>query len=408
MLDKLDQIDWSRLSHAYGPATDIPSLIRALATDADESLEEVHTELVSSIAHQGSVYDATPVAVPFLLELLEAPATREKDQILDLLQCIAEGARGSIDYWARKATDLPFAAESMPFYIAAAYAVVEQGFDLYCRLLVHEDAGVRISSAFLLGQLTGRRADVAQVLLQAIDSERDDRCRAAFLLSLSVLIEDASNDNPVSQSAERQFQDVLEESTSAAPLAAGIALLRMKRTEAIPRVLERAWPRLLAHHEFFSRLPWIGQNDPYTMIAENLAFAPDNVRLDWILRGLKHPDPEIQKSALYAGGDLCSENGCAPSQLAADFVRLANSPDAGVRRSAIRSLVHFGTVGADCLKPLRRHPMKDVREEATAALQHMASDRRSRQTRHEPRSIVFPPWVSTLLKSIWRGPGSKK
>ena len=30
MLDGLDAVDWSALAHAYGPAADVPGLLRAL------------------------------------------------------------------------------------------------------------------------------------------------------------------------------------------------------------------------------------------------------------------------------------------------------------------------------------------------------------------------------------------
>ena len=32
MLENLDRIDWGKLSHAYGPATDVPDQLLALAS----------------------------------------------------------------------------------------------------------------------------------------------------------------------------------------------------------------------------------------------------------------------------------------------------------------------------------------------------------------------------------------
>ena len=46
MLERLHTVDWNALTHAYGPAGDIPGLIRALAaTDhGDAAAEPVSTE----------------------------------------------------------------------------------------------------------------------------------------------------------------------------------------------------------------------------------------------------------------------------------------------------------------------------------------------------------------------------
>lgn len=51
------QVDWARLSHAYGPATDVPQLIADCRNDV-----EAPWEFAGSLIHQGSLYSATPAA----------------------------------------------------------------------------------------------------------------------------------------------------------------------------------------------------------------------------------------------------------------------------------------------------------------------------------------------------------
>src|SRR5690348_12800500 len=92
MLEGLDNIDWQRLSHAYGPATDVPDLLRALQSPDQETREEAHTQLYISICHQGTIYNATAYAVPFLIELLNYPSVEDLESILDLLAGIAKGS----------------------------------------------------------------------------------------------------------------------------------------------------------------------------------------------------------------------------------------------------------------------------------------------------------------------------
>src|SRR4051794_34690517 len=86
LLDGLDRIDWSRFHHAYGPANDVPGLLRALGSDdaAPETIkeaakkrgksifEQVTWTLYGNVFHQGSVWGVSAKVVPFLIELLEA------------------------------------------------------------------------------------------------------------------------------------------------------------------------------------------------------------------------------------------------------------------------------------------------------------------------------------------------
>jgi hypothetical protein len=59
MLEDLDSVDWKNLGHAYGEASDVPDLIRALASPAKKSREDAWHHLYSNVWHQGTVYEAT-------------------------------------------------------------------------------------------------------------------------------------------------------------------------------------------------------------------------------------------------------------------------------------------------------------------------------------------------------------
>jgi len=91
VLEGIDQVDWARLTHAYGPATDVPDQIRALASPDEDVRKRALHKSFGNIFHQGTRYEATPHAVPFLLELLAAPDTPGKADLLMLLASIAIG-----------------------------------------------------------------------------------------------------------------------------------------------------------------------------------------------------------------------------------------------------------------------------------------------------------------------------
>ncbi len=64
MFYKLNNIEWNKLSHAYGDASDVPELIEGLLSSDKKVFEEAIYELFGNIWHQGTVYEATPKAIP--------------------------------------------------------------------------------------------------------------------------------------------------------------------------------------------------------------------------------------------------------------------------------------------------------------------------------------------------------
>ena len=69
MLDGLEHVPWPELQHAYGTAEDVPGLIRDLAAGGQELSDAALEELFGNIWHQGTVYESTSHAVPYLVEV---------------------------------------------------------------------------------------------------------------------------------------------------------------------------------------------------------------------------------------------------------------------------------------------------------------------------------------------------
>jgi len=91
VLERLDEVDWGSLTHAYGSAADVPELLRALASDDSEVRRRTRWELYGNIFHQGTRYEATRYAVPFVVELLESPGTPDRPELIELLTALAIG-----------------------------------------------------------------------------------------------------------------------------------------------------------------------------------------------------------------------------------------------------------------------------------------------------------------------------
>ncbi|MGW4686503.1 hypothetical protein ACWEPM_16595 [Streptomyces sp. NPDC004244] len=114
MLDGTDAIDWAALEHAYGPADDVPDLLRAAGSADPQVRDGALRELSSSLCHQGSVYSATAAAVPFVARLaLDGPGDRLR--LLWLLHGAAGGA-GREERQVRRAV----AAALPPLLVLAA------------------------------------------------------------------------------------------------------------------------------------------------------------------------------------------------------------------------------------------------------------------------------------------------
>jgi len=74
----LDSAIWSELRHAYGYASDMPTLLQQLASFPDESQRQSGPwfELWSALCHQGDVYPASFASVPHIIAALESDPVR--------------------------------------------------------------------------------------------------------------------------------------------------------------------------------------------------------------------------------------------------------------------------------------------------------------------------------------------
>ena len=91
MLERLDKINWKLLKHAYGSAEDVPDQIRNLQDPNPQIREKALWHLFGNIFHQGTRYQASPFAVPFLFEIVTSDKQIEKERIIQLLVSLALG-----------------------------------------------------------------------------------------------------------------------------------------------------------------------------------------------------------------------------------------------------------------------------------------------------------------------------
>lgn len=192
MLDGLDAIDWTHLTHAYGPAVDVPGQLRDLAGGDREARRRARWSLYGNIFHQGTRYPATAAAIPFLVTMLADPAVAERHELAILLAHLVTGQlgvaaepvvyTGEPDLAAASRDDAEYAA-----ILRDCYRAAERGLPVYLGLLAAPDAALRGAAAYLLACLWTRAATVLPALHARLADERDPRARALLAFALGRL-----------------------------------------------------------------------------------------------------------------------------------------------------------------------------------------------------------------------------
>jgi hypothetical protein len=183
-LEGLEATDWQGLQHCYGPADDVPGLLRQLLAGSEAEREEALSQLWNSLCHQGTVYEATAHVVPFLHRLLASSGPPGPVPLLSLLAAIAEGGsyleahalpeEGQPIDWrqvlAQQGRDFDQELERERAWVEAAREAIGQGLPLYLDLLAEPDREIQQLALTVLARLPERAAEIVprlQALLAA-------------------------------------------------------------------------------------------------------------------------------------------------------------------------------------------------------------------------------------------------
>jgi hypothetical protein len=98
MLDLDDRSAWERLKHAYGSASDIPVLLRAVEPLPPYvgGMGDPYSDLWSALCHQGDIYSASYAAVPHLVRIAAGGSRNHEALVLAHLAAYVELERDGI------------------------------------------------------------------------------------------------------------------------------------------------------------------------------------------------------------------------------------------------------------------------------------------------------------------------
>jgi HEAT repeat protein len=327
-LTGLDDVDWARLTHAYGSAEDVPATLRALGSDDSEAASEALSELFGSIFHQGTVYEATVPAVRFLVDLGYA-APHGRADIVGMVGMLADPnhAYGGLDEVDR--------------------AVAAQAERLV-PLLADTDARVRAQAAYALAQC-GARTPVA-ALRDRWAVETEPEVRASLLLALA--LRDPDGTAPL-------LRDAMVDPAHEVRVAAAIGALRAGT----------GWPDGAAEAlaEAFTsgvELDYSWQSGGEAL-DELLTNVDDEFAASLIGPLLAASEPDARRAALWALGERCSERRSAPARFVPLVGPLLDDPDPEVRRRAFGVLRKAGEPAGQFADVLARTAAKFAETDGT-------------------------------------------
>ncbi len=338
VLDELDDVAWDRLGHAYGAATDVPGILREVAAGDADAL----SELFGNIWHQGTVYEATAYAVPFLVELLDVPGT-DVTGLLGLLSVIADGYSYADVHESPSAdadSELGRRVEKELGWVRAARDAVAAGAPVYLRLLADGSEDVRAWAANVIG-VAASDGEVATEMLARAEGEDSAFVRASVILAAGALR--VADDGRV-----RLW---LDDPEPAPRLAAALVAARVggEPDERVTAVLEHDAPLSL---DTLGRLPWsVLGADSLVWVIECLGDRWDlQVRL--VTTWMRHDDAGVRKAAVFAAEHPLHAWRPAAEILVPALARRLEDPERGVRYWAASHIAGAGRAAALAVEEL--------------------------------------------------------
>ncbi|MGV9404878.1 HEAT repeat domain-containing protein [Streptomyces sp. NPDC003667] len=356
----LDAHPWSTVDHAYGPAEDLPGLLRAFA-EGGEDAEEALEELYGSIVHQGTVYAASVDAAAYLARI--AASGRQTVDALRLLGCLAE-------------SEDEYGVEP-----GAVRAAVTAQLPLLIPLLTDEDAAVRQAAGWTVGHTRDTRTALPAVRAR-LAAETDPAVRAELLTAYG-------RSDRAGAAAEAR---ALLGPDAPAPL----------RLAAVFAALNAEEPWLAAHRDaVLGLLPAretarSGYADEHQeplraivgILLERDTDADRASALALLDAALRDERPEVRAEALWAADHACTLSRGAPQRLIPAIAPLAAD------RAAAQLLGKIGPAAAEAapvLAELAAQPDDEAADQALAALvlvaPHTAAPLLARALGRRPRAM---------------------
>lgn len=176
------KVDWSKLVHAGGKATNVPRLLKALGASSPAERRKALAQLRSDLLEEQFFPATAEIAAP-VVEMVSAPDQPGKE---DLLLLLADLATGDAFVHLREGQGAA-AVKKLKGPRKKAYEAVTAGAPVYTELLGSDSPRVRGAAAFLLAFLPEHAAASAKAVQAAIAKETDESALATEVIALGYL-----------------------------------------------------------------------------------------------------------------------------------------------------------------------------------------------------------------------------
>jgi hypothetical protein len=266
MFEGMDHVDWTHL-WACGPGTEVPRLIRTLASSTDPAERKAALSALGEqvVLYQGgSILEVTPYAVPFLLELVTVETLQEQADVFALLALIVRAQPFGLGAGALDASpELQARLAEEREWVRQACGAVEQGVPIYLTFLAHPAGDTRRWAAYLLS-LFPDHAPITVPALQARLAQEDDLLvQAALVSSLGDLLE------PETAVPQLLHPYLRAESPTLLRLVAALAYVRRARGATPPEAVQILLEVLAARETveaLYQQLPQVYLVDYYSFV----------------------------------------------------------------------------------------------------------------------------------------------
>jgi hypothetical protein len=187
--ERLNGIAWSELNHAYGDAGDIPDALLALFDARKKVRAEALRHLRHSLNHQGFPENATPVAITFLLMILQSPGVQDRDALLHFLSELSNGHRMTqLGHLEEMTLSAWRPEEPLVTIYRRVYEEVCLGIPAYLSLLDDPDEAVVQQALYLLAWLSPAAPKLAPVLREKHTRTSSENVRFGISIALGLAV----------------------------------------------------------------------------------------------------------------------------------------------------------------------------------------------------------------------------